>query len=160
MVGVTAEGIAGTAKFSGVIFQRFDTAMTSVRINSEVAKSQEFSNRVDPVHDPTARVWVWCYACRQVVRHKRIDDRLLCHEGVVLGIVWKPDGFIGIAHRLGLPLKDLIGTGIRKTTGKVAVQYRNPANATEEWTGRGRQPKWVKELIASGKDLQTAKVKA
>lgn len=65
-----------------------------------------------------------------------------------------------IAQRLNMPLKDLIGTGIRKTTGKVAVQYRNPANATEEWTGRGRQPKWVKELLASGKDLQTAKVKA
>lgn len=63
-----------------------------------------------------------------------------------------------IAHRMGLPLKDLIGTGIRKTTGKVAVQYRNPANAKEEWTGRGRQPKWVKELIASGVDLQTARV--
>ena len=63
-----------------------------------------------------------------------------------------------IAHRMGLPLKDLIGTSIRKSTGKVAVQYRNPVNATEEWTGRGRQPKWVKELIASGVDLQTARV--
>lgn len=63
-----------------------------------------------------------------------------------------------IAHRMGLPLKDLIGTGIRKTTGKVAVQYRNPANATEEWTGRGRQPKWFKDLIASGKNLLSAKV--
>lgn len=63
-----------------------------------------------------------------------------------------------IAHRMGLPLNDLIGTGIRKTTGKVAVQYRNPTNATEEWTGRGRQPKWIKELIASGLDLQTARV--
>jgi len=47
----------------------------------------------------------------------------------------------------------LIVTGIRKTTGKVAVQYRNPTNATEEWTGRDRQPKWVKELIASDVDL-------
>lgn len=65
-----------------------------------------------------------------------------------------------IAHRMGLPLQDLIGTGIRKTTGKVAVQYRNPANPTQEWTGRGRQPNWVKELLASGKDIQTAKVKA
>ena len=63
-----------------------------------------------------------------------------------------------IAHRMGLPLNDLIGTGIRKSTGKVAVQYRNPANATEEWTGRGRQPKWVKDLVASGKDLLSAKV--
>jgi DNA-binding protein H-NS len=67
-----------------------------------------------------------------------------------------------IAHRLGMPLKDLIGNGsvVRKPTGKVAVQYRNPANAAQEWSGRGRQPKWVKELIASGADLQTAKVKA
>lgn len=63
-----------------------------------------------------------------------------------------------IAHRMSLPLKDLIATGIRKTAGKVAVQYRNPANATEEWTDRGRQPTWVKELIASGKDLSSAKV--
>lgn len=67
-----------------------------------------------------------------------------------------------IAHRLGLPLKDVIGNGnnIRKPTGKVAVQFRNPANDTQEWSGRGRQPNWVKELIASGADLQTAKVKS
>lgn len=64
-----------------------------------------------------------------------------------------------IAQRLGLPLKDLIGTGIRKTTGKVAVQYRNPTDSSQEWTGRGRQPNWVKELLASGKDLSSARVK-
>lgn len=65
-----------------------------------------------------------------------------------------------IAQRLSIPLKDLIGLGIRKTTGKVAVQYRNPADGTQEWTGRGRQPKWVKELVASGKDIQSARVTA
>jgi DNA-binding protein H-NS len=64
-----------------------------------------------------------------------------------------------IAHRLGVPLKDLIGTGVRKPMAKVAVQYRNPKDASQEWSGRGRQPKWVKELVASGADLQTAKVK-
>lgn len=63
-----------------------------------------------------------------------------------------------IAQRINIPLNDLIGTGIRKKTGKVAVQYRNPADSSQEWTGRGRQPNWVKELVASGKDLQSARV--
>jgi DNA-binding protein H-NS len=68
-----------------------------------------------------------------------------------------------IAQSLGISLKDLLGaadtkTKVRKQTGKVAVQYRNPQNASQEWTGRGRQPGWVKELLASGKNLQSAKV--
>lgn len=65
-----------------------------------------------------------------------------------------------IAHRMGLPLKELIGNGhIRKHTGKVAVQFRNPADSSQEWTGRGRQPNWVKELLISGKNIQSAKVR-
>lgn len=77
-----------------------------------------------------------------------------------------------IAQRVGLSLKELIGLGqgklrkqegsaggkVRKTSGKVAVQYRNPQDASQEWTGRGRQPKWVKELLASGKNLLSAKL--
>lgn len=38
--------------------------------------------------------------------------------------------------------------------GKVAPKYRNPANAKETWTGRGRQPRWLAELIAGGKKLE------
>lgn len=68
-----------------------------------------------------------------------------------------------IAQRMGLSVKALMGaaesqTKVRKPTGKVAVQYRNPQDASQEWTGRGRQPKWVKELVASGKNLMSAKV--
>lgn len=68
-----------------------------------------------------------------------------------------------IAHSLGLSLKDLLGASesqgkVRKQAGKVAVQYRNPQDASQEWTGRGRQPGWVKELLASGKNLMSAKV--
>jgi DNA-binding protein H-NS len=68
-----------------------------------------------------------------------------------------------IAQSLGLSLKDLLDNAdtkgkIRKQTGKIAVQYRNPQNASQEWTGRGRQPSWVKELLASGKNLMSAKV--
>jgi len=68
-----------------------------------------------------------------------------------------------IAKSLGLSLKDLLSANeskgkVRKQTGKVAVQYRNPQDASQEWTGRGRQPGWVKELLASGKNLMSAKV--
>jgi len=28
--------------------------------------------------------------------------------------------------------------------------YRNPSNSAETWTGRGRQPKWVRDALASG----------
>jgi DNA-binding protein H-NS len=68
-----------------------------------------------------------------------------------------------IAESLGMSLKDLLGSAetkikVRKQTGKVAVQYRNPQDTSQEWTGRGRQPRWVKELLASGKNLLSAKV--
>jgi DNA-binding protein H-NS len=68
-----------------------------------------------------------------------------------------------IAQSLGMSLKDLLSTSeskgkVRKQTGKVAVQYRNPQDASQEWTGRGRQPGWVKEHLASGKNLMSAKV--
>ena len=44
----------------------------------------------------------------------------------------------------------------RKTTkgrslGKVAPKYRNPANAAETWTGRGKHPRWMSAYIAQGK---------
>lgn len=68
-----------------------------------------------------------------------------------------------IAKSLGLSLKDLLDGSdtkgkVRKQSGKVAVQYRNPQNASQEWTGRGRQPGWVEELLAAGKNLQSAKI--
>lgn len=33
---------------------------------------------------------------------------------------------------------------------KVAPKYRNPNNAEETWTGRGRAPKWVEAHLAGG----------
>jgi DNA-binding protein H-NS len=37
-------------------------------------------------------------------------------------------------------------------TGKVVAKYRNPDNPEETWTGRGVSPKWMQELIASGRN--------
>jgi DNA-binding protein H-NS len=64
-----------------------------------------------------------------------------------------------IAQRVGLPLKDLItttGRGVK--AGSVAVRFRHPDNSAQQWTGRGRQPKWVKEWVEGGKSLDKLRV--
>jgi len=65
---------------------------------------------------------------------------------------------LAIAASVGLSPKDLIGSGIRPKTGTVAVRYRHPDNASQQWTGRGRQPKWVKEWVDGGKSLDKLRV--
>ncbi|NIJ67777.1 DNA-binding protein H-NS [Xanthomonas sp. 60] len=43
--------------------------------------------------------------------------------------------------------------------GKVAPKYRNPANAKETWTGRGKQPRWLAELTSKGKKVEEFLIK-
>ena len=43
--------------------------------------------------------------------------------------------------------------GPTKSAGsKVAPKYRNPANPSETWSGRGRQPRWLATLVQKGKE--------
>jgi len=65
---------------------------------------------------------------------------------------------IAIAQSVGIPLKELIATNVRVKTGTVAVRYRHPDDASQQWTGRGRQPKWVKEWVESGKSIDLLRV--
>ena len=71
---------------------------------------------------------------------------------------------IAIAQSVGVPLKDLISSSGRGSksanagTGTVAVRFRNPADNSQQWTGRGRQPKWVKEWVEGGNSLDKLRV--
>ncbi|MFK7860445.1 MAG: H-NS family nucleoid-associated regulatory protein [Granulosicoccus sp.] len=47
---------------------------------------------------------------------------------------------------------------VRKPRGKVAPKYRNPDNKSQTWTGRGRQPLWVKGQLDSGVMLDDLKI--
>lgn len=38
-----------------------------------------------------------------------------------------------------------------KMRGKVAVKYRDPSNAANTWTGRGRTPRWMVAAMKGGK---------
>jgi DNA-binding protein H-NS len=63
-----------------------------------------------------------------------------------------------IAQRVGLPLKDLIATNPRGKGGTVAARYRNPGDTSQQWTGRGRQPKWVKDWLDAGKSIDELRI--
>lgn len=47
----------------------------------------------------------------------------------------------------------------RKPGKKVAPKYRNPANAQELWSGRGKQPRWLAELVKKGKKVEDFLIK-
>jgi DNA-binding protein H-NS len=48
---------------------------------------------------------------------------------------------------LGFTIDDIMGT-------TVAAKYRNPANASETWSGRGRKPKWLEAQLALGAKVE------
>jgi len=41
---------------------------------------------------------------------------------------------------------------------KVAPKYRNPENRSETWAGRGKQPRWVSEIVAAGRNLEEFRI--
>lgn len=57
------------------------------------------------------------------------------------------------AAKLGFKLNDLVGASASKKAPINQPKYRNPAEPTQTWSGIGRQPKWVKQLLADGKSL-------
>ncbi len=59
------------------------------------------------------------------------------------------------ARKYGFSLGELVGGGGgRERARKGGVpKYRNPANGNQTWSGRGRQPGWIKDGLAKGKSL-------
>ena len=50
---------------------------------------------------------------------------------------------------------DEVLAGKKAATGpKSAPKYANPEDPGQTWTGRGRQPNWVKAALAGGKSLE------
>lgn len=53
------------------------------------------------------------------------------------------------ARKLGFTLAELTGTSVKQTV-PVPAKYRHPESPEQTWTGRGRQPAWMKDLLANG----------
>lgn len=88
---------------------------------------------------------------KQTLKDRELQERNKAREQI-----------LAIAHTAGISLQDLLGAGSRSKSlapkAKVAVRYRHPSDASLQWTGRGRQPKWVQDWVASGQTLDTIRV--
>jgi DNA-binding protein H-NS len=68
-----------------------------------------------------------------------------------------------IASEYGLTLSEVLDKqtndrkdrqNTKKPESSPTQKYRNPDNPDQTWSGRGQQPKWVKEALAKGKTLE------
>lgn len=65
------------------------------------------------------------------------------------------------AQEAGFSLSELMDNAPRRK-GKATInppKYRHPENADLTWTGRGRQPEWIKEALAQKKSLNEFLIK-
>lgn len=67
---------------------------------------------------------------------------------------------LAIARSAGVSVEELLASqgGRPRKQGSQpkqppAARYRNPQDASQTWSGRGRKPGWVSEALAAGKRL-------
>ncbi|MBU2991790.1 H-NS histone family protein [Octadecabacter sp. 1_MG-2023] len=60
-----------------------------------------------------------------------------------------------LAAANNLTLEEVLGGKAARKSGpktKSAPKFANPANASQTWTGKGRQPEWFKSAVSGGTD--------
>ncbi len=63
------------------------------------------------------------------------------------------------AKEQGLKWEEVVTQTKGKKRGPVAPKYRNPKDPSLTWTGRGRQPIWVRDHVESGKSIKKLLIK-
>ena len=64
---------------------------------------------------------------------------------------------IAIAEEVGMSIEELVQYGEQHPSlnkRSVAPRYRNPQDASQTWTGRGKKPRWVIEALEQGQSLE------
>lgn len=68
---------------------------------------------------------------------------------------------LSLASEKGFSFDEFTGNKSAKVQNKKSdskIQYRNPTNLDEGWTGKGRKPNWLVALLESGKNLEEFKI--
>ncbi|MDO8268174.1 MAG: H-NS histone family protein [Moraxellaceae bacterium] len=71
-----------------------------------------------------------------------------------------------IAADVGMSVEELLGLQAGKAARKapkdkkpVPVKYRNPKDHTQTWSGRGKSPRWLQEILNNGGRLENFLIK-
>jgi DNA-binding protein H-NS len=77
-----------------------------------------------------------------------------------LGVSQAREQILHIARGAGLSVEELLaGKGPKEPkSGSREAKFRHPDDASKQWSGRGRQPSWLKDWLAAGKSLDDTKV--
>jgi DNA-binding protein H-NS len=62
-----------------------------------------------------------------------------------------------IAKNAGINLKDLVAKGDKGDVKKAPIKFRDPTDANNTWSGRGRLPNWALKMKEAG-TLDSARV--
>lgn len=54
----------------------------------------------------------------------------------------------------GFSLADLTGKAKKSSKAAAPAKYANPENPAVTWSGRGRQPGWIKDALKKNKSLE------
>ncbi len=68
-----------------------------------------------------------------------------------------------IARSVGLSVHEIAGAKtkgniVKEQKAPLAAVYRNPANSSQQWSGRGRPPAWVKDRLAAGGNIEDFRI--
>ncbi|MEM8513736.1 DNA-binding protein H-NS [Massilia sp. MP_M2] len=90
----------------------------------------------------------------------QVDDALKTQH--FLSISKAREQILHIARNAGLTDKQVLAikAPVPAKAGAASVGYTNPDDPAQQWSGRGRQPAWVKAWIAAGKSLEDVKTSA
>lgn len=66
-----------------------------------------------------------------------------------------------VAREFGVSVSEVLGKASaskKASAGAAPAKYRNPADTSQTWSGRGRQPAWYKDAIAGGASPESLEI--
>jgi DNA-binding protein H-NS len=97
------------------------------------------------LHEQISRI----LSSRIVAEKEHLEKRLIqLHRGESPKIV-APVGLKSAERKRDRP---------RRKYPKVYPKYRNPADPSETWSGRGKQPRWLVSALKSGKSIEDLEI--